>query len=234
MLGEILMGKSNFTEVKTGIYQFKGVSNFYLVLGSESFVVDTGLPGKAGELENCLKSQGKNPQDIEVIVLTHHHFDHTGSLNKIEKLTGARIAAHRDDWPYVSGEKNYEGPLFMKPITKLMNLIYHIKPVKTDMILTDGDKIGDYSVIHTPGHTPGSICLYNPINRVLFVGDNMNFNKGILNPPSGRLLPDPVNYKKSMEKLGKLDVETILTGHGEPITKEANRLIKEFIASLGR
>lgn len=227
------MGKSNFTEVNTGIYQFKGVSNFYLVLGSESFVVDTGLPGKAGKLKNCLKSLGKDPKDIGVIILTHHHFDHTGSLNKIEKLTGARIAAHRDDWPYISGEKNYEGPFFMKPLTKLMNLIYNVKPVKTDMILTDGDKIGDYNVIHTPGHTPGSVCLYNPINKVLFVGDNMSFSKGILNPPSGRLLPDPVNYKKSMEKLGKLDVETILTGHGGPVTKDANRLIHELLATLG-
>ena len=226
------MGKSNFTEVTTGIYQFKGVSNFYLVLGNESFVVDTGLPGRAGQLENCLKSLGKNPKDIRVIVLTHHHFDHTGSLNKIESLTEARIAAHTDDWPYVSGEKKYEGPFFMKPITKLMNMIYNIKPVKTDMILADGDKIGDYTVIHTPGHTPGSICLYNPMNKVLFVGDNMSFSKGILNPPSGRLLPDPRNYRRSMEKLGQLDVETILTGHGGPVTTDANRLIKEFLITL--
>jgi glyoxylase-like metal-dependent hydrolase (beta-lactamase superfamily II) len=225
------MGKSNFTEVKTGIYQFKGVSNFYLVQDSESFVVDTGLPGKAGQLENCLKSLGKNPEDIGVIVLTHHHFDHTGSLNKIEQLTKARIAAHKDDWPYVSGEKSDDGPFFMKPITKLMNIIYNIKPVKTDMILKEGDKIADYTVIHTPGHTPGSICLYNPLNKVLFVGDNLSFSNGVLNSPSGRLLPDPAKYKKSMEKLGELDVETILTGHGEPVTTDANRLIKEFITT---
>jgi hydroxyacylglutathione hydrolase len=226
------MGKSNFKEVKTGIYWFKGVSNFYLVIDNESFVVDTGLPGKAGQLENCLKSLGKNPQEIGVIVLTHHHFDHTGSLNKIQNLTEAKIAAHKDDWPYVSGQKSYDGPFFMKPITKLMNLIYNIKPVKTDIVLVDGDKIGDYDVIHTPGHTPGSICLYNHLTKVLFVGDNMSFSKGILNPPSGRLLPDPVNYRKSMEKLGKLDVETILPGHGAPVTMDANRLIEEFIEML--
>jgi hydroxyacylglutathione hydrolase len=226
------MGKSNFTEVKTGIYWFKGVSNFYLVIDNESFVVDTGLPGKAGQLENCLKSLGKNPREIGVIVLTHHHFDHTGSLNKIQNLTEARIAVHKDDWPYVSGQKSYDGPFFMKPITKLMNLIYNIKPVKTDMVLVDGDKIGEYNIIHTPGHTPGSICLYNPLNKVLFVGDNMSFSKGILNPPSGRLLPDPVNYRKSMEKLGKLDVETILPGHRAPVTMDANRLIEEFIEML--
>lgn len=226
------MGKSNYTEVKTGIYQFKGISNFYLVIGNESFVVDTGLPGKAGQLENCLKSLGKNTRDIDVIVLTHHHFDHTGSLNEIEKLTGARIAAHNDDWPYVSGEKNYEGTFLMKTFTKLMNIIYNVKPVKTDMVLIDGDKIGDYAVIHTPGHTPGSICLYNPVNKVLFAGDNMSYSKGVLNSPSERLIPDPKNYKKSIEILGKLDVGTILPGHGGPVKTDANRLIKEFIISL--
>lgn len=226
------MGKESFTEVFSGIFQFKGVSNFYLVLDTENFIVDTGLPGRTGELENCLKLNGIKPHDIRTIILTHHHFDHTGSLEKIKNLTDARVAVHVADWPYVSGEKIYNGPLFMRPLIKLMNLVYGIKPFQKDMVLNDGDKIGDYTVIHTPGHTPGSICLYNPQNKVIFVGDNIRYNNGILESPRGRLLPDLVNYKKSMEKIASLDVETILTGHGKPVTTDANQLMKEFITSI--
>ncbi len=226
------MAKKNFTQVYDGIYQFKGVSNFYLIMGTENFLVDTGLPGRTRELKNCLESNGKNPQDINMIVITHHHFDHTGSLDKMKRLTGAVVAVHRDDWPYVTGEKIHKGPFFMRPLIKFMNIIYRTKPVETDVILKDGDKVGDYTVIHTPGHTPGSICLYNPQNKVIFVGDNLRYNKGALIPPTERLIPDILNYKKSMEKLEALDIETILTGHGEPVTKNANMLMKEFISSI--
>jgi len=226
------MGEKSFTEVFSGIYQFKGVSNFYLVMDTENFIVDTGLPGRTGELENCLKLNGIKPHEIRTIILTHHHFDHTGSLEKIKNLTEARVAVHRDDWPYVSGEKIYSGPLFMRPIIKLMNLVYGIKPLKKDMVIGDDDKIGEYAVIHTPGHTPGSICLYNPQNKVLFVGDNLRYNKGILESPKERLLPDMVNYKKSMEKIADLDIGTILTGHGQPVKNDANKLMTEFITSI--
>lgn len=226
------MANKNFNEVYSEIYQFKGISNFYLVLGEENFLVDTGMPGKTKELEKGLEQIGKDPRDITKIIITHHHFDHIGSLDKIKKLTGATVEVHGDDWPYITGEKINEGPALMGFLVKLMNILYRIKPVEKEIVLNDGDKIGEYTVIHTPGHTPGSICLYNPKNKVLFVGDNLRYNKGILESPTGRLLPDILNYKKSMEKLGNLDVKIILTGHGQPVINDANRLLKEFLKSI--
>ena len=104
-----------------------------------------------------------------------------------------------------------------------------VKPVKADIILKNGDIIGDYEVIHTPGHTPGSICLYNPNNKVIFVGDNLNYSKGKIRGPSSRLLPEPDQYKKSMKKLGDLDIEVILTGHGPAVTSDANKKLTEFL-----
>ena len=226
------MSNDKIMEISDGIYQFKGISNFYLVLGSEVILVDTGMPGRTKELDKHLKKLDMTPSEIETIVITHHHQDHTGSLDKMKSLTGAKVAIHKDDAEYVSGEKKQPGPLFMKPFMALIKVIYNVKPVKADILLEDGDDVGNYKVIHTPGHTPGSICLYNPNNKVLFAGDNLRYSDGKLESPNGRLLPDPEKFKESMKKLGDLDIGTILTGHGEPVTIDANKLLDEFIKEL--
>jgi len=217
-------------EVVKGIYQFSGVSNCYLVFNKEIFLVDTGMPGRSNEIIKFLtKDTKRSPEDLKTIVITHHHFDHTGSLDKIKSITGAKIAVHSADADYLSGEKSQQGSAFMVPLVVLMKLIYRIKPVNADIILKNGDLIGDYEVIHTPGHTPGSICLYNPNNKVIFVGDNLTYSKGKIRGPSSRLIPEPEQYKKSMKKLGDLDIEVILTGHGPAVTSDANKKLTEFL-----
>ena len=217
-------------EVVNGIYQFSGVSNCYIVIDKEIFLVDTGMPGRSNEIIKYLtKDLKRSPEDVKTIVITHHHFDHTGSLDKLQTITGAKIAVHSADADYLSGEKSQAGSAFMVPLVILMKLIYRIKPVKADIILKNGDIIGDYEVIHTPGHTPGSICLYNPNNKVIFVGDNLTYSKGKIRGPSSRLIPEPEQYKKSMKKLGDLDIEVILTGHGPAVTSDANKKLTEFL-----
>lgn len=215
-------------EVVNGIYEFKGVSNCYLVLDKEIFLVDTGMPGRSNEIIGCLeKNLKRSPQDIKTIIITHHHFDHTGSLDKLKKITGAKVAIHVKDASYISGEKSQTGSLLMRPLVKIIKFIYRTQPVKADIILNDGDQIEDYTVIHTPGHTPGSICLYNPINKIIFVGDNLNYSKDKIEGP--RILDDPAEFRKSIKKLGDLDIEVILTGHGPPVTSLANEKLAQFL-----
>jgi glyoxylase-like metal-dependent hydrolase (beta-lactamase superfamily II) len=118
----------------------------------------------------------------------------------------------------------------MIPIVMFMKIIYRSRPVKADILLEDGDQIGDYRVIHTPGHTSGSICLYNPINKVLFVGDNLMYSNYKIEGP--RVVHEPENYKKSIEKLRNLDMGVILTGHEQPITFWANNRLDTFLTEL--
>ena len=165
--------QSDIMEVTKCIHQFSGVSNSYIVSNKEILLVYTGMPGKSGEIIDYIKNElNRDPHDIKTIVVTHHHFDHTGSLDKLKEISGAKVAIHSADADYISGEKTQHGSLFMIPVDTFMKIIYRSRPVKADILLEDGDKIGDYQVIHTPGHTSGSICLYNPNNKVLFVGDN--------------------------------------------------------------
>ncbi len=218
-------------EVTKGIHQFSGVSNSYIVSNNEIFLVDTGMPGKSGEIIDYVKNELKRvPHEIKTIVVTHHHYDHTGNLDKLKKITGANVAIHSADADYISGKKSQHGSLFMIPIVIFMKIIYRSKPVKADILLQDGDQIGDYRVIHTPGHTSGSICLYNPNNKVIFVGDNLMYSNNKIEGP--RILHEPEKYKHSMEKLRDLDIDVILTGHGQPITSEANNKLETFLEEI--
>jgi hydroxyacylglutathione hydrolase len=221
-------------EIIPGIHEIDTrVALSYLVVGDQLTLIDTGMPGSAkkilGYVKNVLK---RDPTDIKSIIITHHHFDHVGSLDKLKNITGAKVAIQKDDADYISGKKSDNGSTLVNVFVNLFKIIYRYKPVKPDILLEDGDQMGDYMVIHTPGHTPGSICLYNPQNKAIFVGDNLKYIDGKIEGPGDRLLPEPAKYKESMEKLANLDIEVILCGHTKPITSHASEILTEYLKTL--
>lgn len=222
-------------EITNGIHELRGrMVNCYLVENGDGLMlIDTGLPGNSSKIkayvEDILK---RTPQDIKTIIITHNHFDHVGSLSKIKEITGARVAVHADDADYIRGKTQHVGGSFITFIIKIYNGVYRNKPVELEILLHNGDVVGGYQVIHTPGHTKGSICLYNPDNRAIFVGDNLQYREGRLQSPGQRLIPDLENYHKSMKKLLDYDIELILTGHTAPATKDCNILLEEFVQNL--
>ena len=78
---------------------------------------------------------------METIIVTHAHYDHVGSLKDLKDATGANIAAHKDEVPYLKGEEIFRS---------------EIEPVDVEIKLNDGDEVHGLKVIHSPGHTPGS------------------------------------------------------------------------------
>lgn len=221
-------------EVIPGIHEIDTTAaRSYLVVGDQLILIDTGMTGNARKILDYVKNVlNRDPTDIKTIIITHHHFDHIGSLDKLKKLTGAKIAVHKEDLGYVSGRKSQTGPVFFKFVVKLFKIISRYKPAEPNIILKDGDQIGNYHVIHTPGHTPGSICLYNPQNKTIFVGDNLKHVKGKIEGPGPRLLPEPEKYKESMEKLANLDIEVIFCGHTNPIISHASEKLREYLKTL--
>jgi len=190
-------------------------ANCYIIgseLTKEGMLIDPG-----DEAREILKSVKDGQLDIKFIVLTHGHIDHVGAVKEVKEATGAEVCVHTDDAKSISGQ---EGRL----ISMLVAGLSYPAPSSPDRLLKGGDSIdiGDlhFLVLHTPGHTPGGICLLG--NGVLFTGDTL-FNYGI-----GRTDLPGGSYSQLMNslhtKLMVLPDETIVyPGHGPETTIGAER-----------
>lgn len=194
-------------------------TNCYIVgsqSGREGMIIDPG-----GEAKRILKKASDLKLDIKLIVLTHEHMDHVDALREVKEATGADIAAHADD-ARTLGDGSLSVLLGISPPA--------LPP--PDRLLKDGDKIDiddlHFIVRHTPGHTPGGICLLG--EGVVFSGDTLfNYSIGRADLPGGNYnqLIDSIN-----SKLMVLADETIVyPGHGPQSTIGAERRGNPFLQS---
>ncbi|NLM30437.1 MAG: MBL fold metallo-hydrolase [Methanomicrobiales archaeon] len=151
---------------------------------------------------------------IETIVITHAHYDHIAHLREIVRICGdPAVSIHEADAAGLADD------------ARSLSLLFGARSpgIVPDVILRDGDRVGSLHVIHTPGHTPGGICLYDPETWVLFSGDTVfcGGSFGRYDFPGG----DRVALAASIERLTELDVEGLYPGHGEPVTRGGGRHI---------
>ena len=141
------------------------------------------------------------PLSLTHIILTHAHFDHVGALETVHKAHPAALFAVGEHEPLDSVYTFYSHPDLVIP------------PV--DILLEEGARIGPFTVIHTPGHTKGSICLYSAKDQLLLSGDTL-FCGGYGRTDLGGSMLD---MQTSLTRLAELPPETkVLPGHGAPTT----------------
>jgi hydroxyacylglutathione hydrolase len=151
---------------------------------------------------------------IETVVITHCHYDHIAHLSEIAAMCDASIAIHVADASCLNNPGENLSILFGE----------RMPPIETTRLLKEGDRVGELEVIHTPGHTPGSICLYNKEDKTLISGDTVFADGGFgrVDFPGGSLKA----LRESVEKLAGLDVEGLYPGHGEPVGSGGSRHIE--------
>jgi glyoxylase-like metal-dependent hydrolase (beta-lactamase superfamily II) len=157
---------------------------------------------------------------IGEIVLTHCHYDHTAYIAEIRAMTGGKVSVHRLDAPNLGNDLLSSAMLFGEKAP----------PVAVDRLLDDGERVGDLTVIHTPGHTPGSICLFHEGAEVLISGDTVftHGSFGRYDLPGGNL---PA-LRTSLEKLSRFTVRGIFPGHGEPVREGGDRHIAAALMAV--
>ena len=207
-------------------------------------LVDAAIPDCLPEIKDAMKKVGVPFEGLDSIIVTHQDIDHVGGINPILKeLPQVKIFAHEDDKPYIEGEKKWIrlNTNFMNRINNLpeeerdniLNL-FENSNVKINDTLEDGQELeccGGIIVIHTPGHTPGHICLYHKQSRTLIVGDAMNVVDGWLTGPN----KDAMNEKDaqmaydSLKKFENYDIKNIITYHGGLFNDNPNQKIKELL-----
>jgi len=186
------------------------VSAYILERSGEAVLVDTGLGGSAGDIEEALGRLGLAWGNLGHIILTHRHGDHVGSIDAV-------MAAAPDATGYI-GEGDAAAVAAPRPLT----------------ILNGGDAVFDLDIIATPGHTPGSISVFDPIGRVLVSGDAVlgGGEPGSVAGASPRFSQDMVAADQSVIALAPLQPSAILPGHGEPVTVDAATKLAALAASL--
>ena len=190
------------------IIGFNYDSNCYLINGNT--LVDTGAGFNKDYLFSKLQENGVNPDDIELVINTHCHFDHIGGNHF---FPNAKIAVHEND------------ALSMINMDTLGSSMSAFEGEddnsRVNIKLKDGDEIAGFKVIHTPGHTSGGICLWDGEN--LITGDTIFAGGGVGRMDIGGSY---ANMKTSVEKLLKLDVKNIYPGHGPIVENNGKEHIK--------
>ena len=219
-----------------GVHQIPdiGFSNAYLAEtdGQGLILIDTGTPGKEGKVLTYLASIGKKPGDISYIVLTHPDADHSGSAAELKRLTGAKLAIGELDAPRLSGEQKLkEARGLGGAMIGLFGAFMKVERVKPDLALKDGDSVGPLSIVHTPGHTDGSISVYKP-GEAIFVGDLLRTDgSGNLKLTSPNMSRDMDEVKRSTEEISRLEFAMLVPGHGKPVEEDAATKLRTFVAN---
>ncbi|MFC7878759.1 MBL fold metallo-hydrolase [Isoptericola sp. NPDC057391] len=229
------------TEVADGVHRLEhAFVNVYLITDEDKrvTVIDTGLPGTWNLLGAALRRLGRRPSDVVAVVLTHAHFDHTGSAARAQSVLGVPLWLHRDDvevaaHPYRYAHENMRAwyplryPASMRILAAMVGGgalrvpgVHGTRPVEPGAVLPVP---GSPRVVFTPGHTPGHCALHLPERDVLFTGDALV----TLDPYTGRrgaqiiagaATADSGQAMRSLDDLAATGAGTLLPGHGDPWT----------------
>lgn len=211
---------------------------YVLVEGDRLIIVDAATPGRAGAVWRHLDSLGYPPGAADEIWITHGDIDHMGSVAALKDGSGAKVVAHRADMSLVDGSASRElGPLplasrYQSLFNWAVRTVLRYEPALVDRPVEDGDELGGWQVIHTPGHTPGSISFYNPERKIIIVGDALNYRRQRLGAPPPMFTPDMAQAHASIHKIAALDFEVCCFGHGPPLVNDSAQRVRAFAKSL--
>jgi glyoxylase-like metal-dependent hydrolase (beta-lactamase superfamily II) len=224
-------------EAQPAFYTGPQAPNVFLVHdGGEGALIDSGF-GDQKSIEARVEFLRERP-DVTVrrIVLTHHHFDHTSGAAQLRDETGAQTVLHADEVGFLKDWKA-QVPQDIEVLEEQKEIAEQVEKFRKqaaeagpDEEVSDGDTIAvgglTVEVVHTPGHTLGSMCLYLREERALFTGDTaLGLGTVAISPPPHG---DMALYLKSLERLKEYDCAVMLPGHGQAV-HDVKRKLQELI-----
>jgi len=191
-------------------------------------LIDCGYAGSMPRIASAIEDAGRSIDELVRVVCTHGHPDHAGSARELGQR-GVQILIHPAD-----GARLATTWRRMLRHPSRGGLFAAMTPKPAEMVpIEDGDvlpMLGGLQVVHTPGHTPGSVCFYGARDRILFVGDALQRRFGTVSFASTLYSDDIRAARRSVQRLASLDVDTVVFSHFPPLTEGAS----ETLASLAR
>jgi glyoxylase-like metal-dependent hydrolase (beta-lactamase superfamily II) len=192
-------------------------------------LMDAGFPGQTDRFKAAFAEAGFEPERLTGMIITHQDIDHIGCAAELSRLApNAEIMAHTEEAPYIDGSKTpvklaalesrydeLDEP--MKAVCDNMRRGFAMCRVKIDRPLNDGDILpccGGIEIIHSPGHTPGHICLFVRDAGVLIAGDALNVTDGQLTGANPVHTLDAETARQSEARLRKYPCKQIICYHG--------------------
>jgi glyoxylase-like metal-dependent hydrolase (beta-lactamase superfamily II) len=224
-------------QVAKGIHrETLGIVNWYLVEeGGRVALVDAGTPADWKLLRSALASLGRTLDDVDAVLLTHAHSDHTGFAERARTEAGASVFVHEADASRAKGAKpprNETGfakylvhaEAWKTTIGLVRRKAATIVPIAEVSTFADGEKIevpGRPRAVHAPGHTDGSAALFFEDRSVLCTGDSLVTHNPLTGRDGPQIMPSGFNLNtdSALESLAALEATgagTVLPGHGEP------------------
>jgi hydroxyacylglutathione hydrolase len=206
--------------------------NAYLV---GDVLVDTGIKQSAGKLSKALKGR-----EISAIALTHAHGDHAGAMKRLATEWGVPVwCGTADREATETGRLALSRTLDRPGLRTLAAAAAGFDGVPVARVLAEGDELtAGFTVLDTPGHSPGHVSFWRESDRTLICGDvffNMHLLTTIpgLRQPPGPLTTDPAKNRESERRLATLEPRTVCFGHGPALNDDASRVLRDFAARIG-
>jgi glyoxylase-like metal-dependent hydrolase (beta-lactamase superfamily II) len=192
-------------------------SNIYIIGDT---VIDSGTGLNFTRLYSTMKAFKLDPKAMNQVINTHGHFDHVGGNGY---FINAKVSIHEKDAGIIeNGDNEMSYADFFDG---------RLNPKRVDRKLKEGDKIVagelELEVIHTPGHTPGSVCLFDRKAGIMFTGDTV-FSDGVgrIDMPGG----NEQDMEASLDRITKMEgIQKLLPGHGDVVLNNAKKVIQDIV-----
>lgn len=204
-------------ELAPGVEQFSGLPpnaiNVYLV---DDVLVDASTKLAKRRILRQLIAR-----PLSLLALTHVHPDHQGAAHAVCEARGIPLACHADGVGAMQGDEGAQAQGRPTGISRIVSALWEGPPHPVSRVLTEGDDVAGFRVMHAPGHAPSEIILFRESDRVAICGDVVNTmnllttRPRIQEPPHGFSL-DPMLNRESIKLLASLEPSLICAGHGPP------------------
>ncbi len=193
----------------------------FLIFGEKITLIDSGVLGSGSLIFDYLKKAGRDPREISTLILSHSHPDHLGGARAIQERSGCVVLAHEAEKHWIEDTERQREE---RPVPGFSTLVGG--PVTVDRLLADGQPLTledvPCRVIHTPGHSQGSIALFFEKEKVLFSGDAVPLPGDL---PIYENLEDCVSSINKLRKIEK--VETLCSSWEDPV-KGAENITRRY------
>lgn len=210
-------------QIAKGVHFIPTHANSVLIVDDKVVLVDATARPSGSPVLDALAALKMKPSDVSVIVATHTHADHVGGLDSLRQASGAKVAAHELDVPFIEGREPY--PPGSKGGVSFT-------ATKVDLVLRDGDSVDGLRVIHAPGHTPGNLALLDEDRSLLIAGDTLRTEGARVVGPSREYSLDLKQAHASVKKVAAFRFDRLVVGHGDPIREGASTQTKALAAGL--